>query len=133
LTHTATRLSLSRADRLVRPHAYAAVFSFRCWVTGEWFQVYAKPNGAPGARLGVVVSKRIIPQAVARNYCKRLAREVFRTERGALAGVDLVVRPRAAVTRAASAAARVEIRELLRRAERRCRSRGDEGPNKLTQ
>jgi ribonuclease P protein component len=133
LTDTATRLSLSRADRLVGPYAYAAVFSFRCWVTGEWFQVYAKPNGASAPRLGIVVSKRIIPQAVARNYCKRLAREAFRAERAALAGVDLVVRPRTAVTRAASAAARAEIRELLRSAQRRCRGRGNATPNNLTQ
>ena len=89
------------------------------------FRVYAKPNGATAARLGVVVSKRVIPQAVARNYCKRLAREVFRAERDALAGVDLVVRPRSAVTPASSAAARAEIRELLRRAQRQCHSRSE--------
>ena len=87
------------------------------------FRVYASPNGAAGARLGIVISKRVIPQAVARNYCKRLAREVFRAEREALAGVDLVVRQRAAVTPASSAAARAEIRELLRSAQRQCHSR----------
>lgn len=87
------------------------------------FRVYASPNGAAGARLGIVISKRVIPQAVARNYCKRLAREVFRAERKALAGVDLVVRPRATVTPASSASARAEIRELLRRAQRQCHSR----------
>lgn len=87
------------------------------------FRVYARPNGAGAARLGIVVSKRVIPQAVARNYCKRLAREVFRTESDALAGVDLVVRPSIAVTPASSAAARAEIRELLRRARRECHSR----------
>lgn len=87
------------------------------------FRVYAGPNGAGAARLGIVVSKRVIPQAVARNYCKRLAREVFRTESDALAGVDLVVRPSIAVTPASSAAARAEIRELLRRARRECHSR----------
>ena len=87
------------------------------------FRVYASPSGAAGARLGIVISKRVIPQAVARNYCKRLAREVFRAEREALAGVDLVVRSRAVVTPASSAVARAEIRELLRRAQRQCNSR----------
>ena len=99
------------------------MFAFKCGVTGEMFRVYAKPNGAAAARFGIVVSKRVIPQAVARNYCKRLAREVFRAERDALAGVDLVVRPRSAVTPASSGAARAEIRELLRRAQRQCHSR----------
>jgi ribonuclease P protein component len=123
LTLTASRFSFSSARRLDGPHAYAAVFAFKCWVTGEWFQVYARPNGSPAARLGIVVSKRIIPRAVARNFCKRLVREVFRAERAALAGVDVVVRPRAAVTRATAALSRAEIRALLHRAQRRCGKR----------
>ena len=68
----------------------------------------------------MVVSKRVIPQAVARNYCKRLVRETFRTEHGALSGMDIVVRPRALVTPAVAAAARVEIRDLLHRAQHQC-------------
>ncbi|MDO8598128.1 MAG: ribonuclease P protein component [Sulfuricaulis sp.] len=125
MTRTASRFSFTRACRLDGPQAYAAVFAFKCWVTGKMFRVYARPNGAAAARLGLVVSKRVIPQAVARNYCKRLAREVFRAERDALAGVDLVVRPRSAVTPASSAAARAEIRDLLRRAQRQCHSRSE--------
>jgi len=89
------------------------------------FHVYAKPNGTTTARFGIVVSKRVIPLAVGRNYCKRLAREIFRAEQSALAGVDLLVRPRSAVTSASSAVARAEIRELLHRAHRLCRSRRD--------
>ena len=50
---------------------------------------------AERARLGVVVSKRIMKKAVARNYCKRLARDVFRHEYARLPGLDFVVRPRA--------------------------------------
>ena len=71
-----------------------------------------------------MVSKRVISGAVARNYCKRLAREVFRIERGTLWGIDIVVRPRVTVTRAMSARARAEMRELLHRAQGRC-GRGD--------
>ena len=87
------------------------------------YQVYAKPNGTAIPRLGIVVSKRIIPQAPRRNYCKRLAREVFRVERDMLTGIDFVVRPRTPVTHALSAAARAEISELFRRAQRQCNSR----------
>ena len=92
-------------------------------MTGRWFQVYARPNGLRQARLGIAVSKRSIPPAIARNYSKRLAREVCRAELAALRGIDLVVRPRTAVPRAESAAARTEIRELLHRAQSLCRSR----------
>lgn len=125
LTHAANKFSFSRAHRLNGPHAYAAVFAFKCRVTGQIFQVYAKSNGAVSARLGIVVSKRIIPLAVERSYCKRMVREVFRAERNALAGVDLVVHLRTVVPPALSAVARAEIRDLLRRAQRLCRSRSE--------
>jgi ribonuclease P protein component len=117
LTDCARGFAFPRARRLDGPHAYAAVFAFKCWVTGTLFQVHARPNGAAAPRLGIVVSKRVIPRAAVRNYCKRLAREVFRVECRELAGVDFVVRPRAAVTPALSAAARAEIRDLLHRAQ----------------
>jgi len=120
LTSAVKTFSFTRAQRLGGPHAFAAVFAYRCWVNGRLFQVYARPNGGTGARLGVVVSKRLVPQAVDRNYSKRLAREVFRAEQNALSGIDLVVRPQAAVTRAMSIAARAEMRELLHRAQRQC-------------
>jgi len=120
LTRRDRLFSFTRAHRLDGPHAFAAVFAHKCSVNGGLFQIYAKPNGIGRARLGVVVSKRVMPQAVARNYCKRMAREVFRAERGTLAGLDLVVRPRAAVTRAEASAARAEMRELLHRAQRKC-------------
>jgi ribonuclease P protein component len=87
------------------------------------YQVYAKPNGGMPARLGVVVSRRVTPQASRRNYSKRLAREVFRAEAGGLAGAEFVVRPRREITRQHSSAARAEIRDLFHRALRQCQAR----------
>jgi ribonuclease P protein component len=84
------------------------------------FQLHARPNAMPQARLGIVISKRVIDKAVARNYCKRLMREVFRAVSSSLSGTDIVVRPRQPVTRANAAAARAELSGLLRTACRRC-------------
>jgi ribonuclease P protein component len=123
LTGAVRTSAFTRARRLDGPHAVAAVFAYKCRVSGKLFQVYAKPNGGGRARLGVVTSKRIMPRAVDRNYGKRLAREVFRVEQGALAGIDLVLRPRAIVARASSGAARAEIRQLLHSVRRQCASR----------
>ena len=81
------------------------------------------PHGATPARLGIVASKRLMAEAVTRNYCKRLAREVFRTECAAMTGIDIVVRARMSVTAARSSEARAEMRDLLRRVERKCRQR----------
>jgi ribonuclease P protein component len=89
------------------------------------FRVYAKPNGVAGARLGIVTSKRVSRRAVERNYCRRLAREVFRAEGKALGGLDFVVRPLTSVTPQKSVAARAELRGLLHRALRQCRGRSE--------
>jgi ribonuclease P protein component len=113
----------SRLRRLDGSHAYAAVFAYRCSVSGQWFQVYAKPAGEGLARLGVVVSKRIMKRAVARNYYKRLAREVFRHECATVSGVDFVVRPRAPVAVPDAPACRAELGDLLRRSAGQCRRR----------
>ena len=51
---------------------------------------YLRQPGA-GARLGVIIAKRVAPRAVDRNRFKRLAREAFRHVADALAGFDLVV------------------------------------------
>lgn len=50
---------------------------------------------APGARLGLAVSRRV-GSAVVRNHVKRRVREWFRHRRGLLAGFDLVVTARPA-------------------------------------
>jgi ribonuclease P protein component len=120
LTSAGARFSFSRASRLEGPHAFAAVFAYKCSVAGKFFQVYAKPNGRDESRLGITVNKRYVPRAVARNLCKRLARETFRRHRAALVGVDLVVRARAVVLAATSAQARSEILELMTRARQQC-------------
>lgn len=43
-------------------------------------------------RLGVVVSKKMARRAVARNYMKRVVRELFRLNRLSIGSVDIVVR-----------------------------------------
>lgn len=45
-----------------------------------------------GPRLGVVVAKKLIKQAVRRNGVKRIVREQFRLQRAGLPCVDLIVR-----------------------------------------
>jgi ribonuclease P protein component len=75
------------------------------------------------ARLGVVVSKRIMKKAVARNSYKRLARDVFRHACASETGVDLVVRPRELYDEAATSEVRQELQDLFLRSIGQCRSR----------
>jgi ribonuclease P protein component len=125
LTRPAAKFSFPRASRLGGRHAFASVFAYKRSVAGRFFQVYAKPNNRADSRLGITVNKRYIPQATARNFCKRLAREIFRTQRATLSGVDLVVRARSVVLSASSAQARAEIADLMQRAQQLCRDGAD--------
>jgi ribonuclease P protein component len=52
----------------------------------------AKPNHLEYARLGVVVGKKTARRAVARNYMKRVMREVFRGHKSEIANLDVVAR-----------------------------------------
>jgi ribonuclease P protein component len=106
------------------------VFAYKCSAAGNFFQVYAKPSTRGESRLGITINKRYVPRAVARNFCKRLARETFRVNRAALGGVDLVVRARAVVLVASSAQARTEILELMQRVTRQCCDRADAAQNR---
>ena len=83
------------------------------------------PNGRAVSRLGITVTKRLVPQATVRNYCKRLAREAFRAEQVALGGMDLVVRVRGPVTAASAVMARAEIIDLMYRVRRLCDDRAN--------
>lgn len=54
-------------------------------------RLLARPNRMDGARLGLVVPKRILKRAVDRNRAKRQIRESFRLARPELPAWDIVV------------------------------------------
>lgn len=54
--------------------------------------IHHGPSGCDGARLGVVIAKRFLKRANARNLVKRLAREAFRHQRPELKPVDIILR-----------------------------------------
>lgn len=51
----------------------------------------ARPNNRQYARLGIIVAKRLVKQAVHRNAIRRLIREAFRIHQRELCGLDVVV------------------------------------------
>jgi ribonuclease P protein component len=75
--------------------------------------VHAVRNQKSFARLGIIVGKRTVQHAVARNFLKRLIRETFRTRQRELAGYDLLVRIREAVRPADAKASQVELAAVL--------------------
>lgn len=80
--------------RLTSAGQFSHVFSHPVKSNGHLFTVLANVNEIAEARLGVVVAKKKIKTAVARNRIKRLVRESFRRHRQQLPGLDIVVLPR---------------------------------------
>lgn len=55
------------------------------------YSVFAGLSNKPQARLGIVVAKKNVRLAVARNKIKRVLRETFRQQQQLLNGLDVVV------------------------------------------
>ncbi|UCH52286.1 MAG: ribonuclease P protein component [Pseudomonadota bacterium] len=86
-----TRLGFPRTSRLLRPGQFTATMRRGHRSRDNFFTVYALPNAMPQSRLGLTVSRRCAPQAVARNTIKRHIREMFRSYRPLQPSLDIVV------------------------------------------
>jgi len=108
---TAARFGLRKTHRLLRPQDFAAVMKSRSQVRDEHFSVYGLPNRLERGRLGLTVSTKTAPQAVARNRIKRTVREAFRLNPAAMTGLDVVVIARPQARAADSAALRAALQQ----------------------
>ncbi|WP_256207882.1 ribonuclease P protein component [Nitrosomonas sp. Nm166] len=94
--------SLPSNCRLHKAIEFSAVINFKYRASGNLIQVYAKPNDLLYARIGLIVSKRIEPHAVKRNWIKRILRETFRKSQhndAHFKKMDWVIRVRRSVTK----------------------------------
>jgi len=103
---------------LLKTDEYSSVFNFRCGKTGSFLNVYAKPNAIQTARLGIVVGKKQLRTAVARNLAKRIVRDVFRMQRMNLPALDYIVRITKPFNRNESLLVRSELILLLQKTKR---------------
>lgn len=78
--------------RLLQTIDYTGVFGQRRVLRGALFDLHFRPAAGETARLGLVIPKRNAALSVTRNYCKRVARELFRHRRAELPVLDLVLR-----------------------------------------
>ena len=84
-------LTFSRNKRLLNSKEFQAVFdNNNCRVAHPNLLLLAKPNPLNHPRLGMVVAKKNIRFAVARNRVKRVVRETFRLVQHDLGGVDII-------------------------------------------
>ncbi len=80
-----------RHQRLLKPADYQFVFEKAYKSSDKYFTLLVRLNGLTHARLGLVIAKKRIKQAVKRNRVKRLTRESFRHHQHQLAGLDCIV------------------------------------------
>jgi ribonuclease P protein component len=107
-----------RQSRLLKTDEYSSVFNFRCGQSGKFVRVYAKPNQLTHARLGIVVGKKELRTAVARNLAKRTVREVFRTNQQSIQTLDIIVRIMKPFDRTNVLLVREELLRLLQKSKR---------------
>ena len=81
-------------------------------------QVMAKPNQVGQARLGVVVGRKVLRRAAARNYAKRVVRELFRRHQHELDALDLVVRVHRAFAPENFDVVQQELKELFSKSQK---------------
>lgn len=108
--------------RITKTDEYSSVFRLRCAKSGEYFQLFGRPNGLANARIGLVVSRKVAKQAVQRNYMKRVVREFFRHNRSNYSGIDIVVRVRQRFGRDTRPAALAELASMIHKLQVKCAS-----------
>lgn len=101
--------------RLRTPAEFAIVLRRGEVLTSTHFLVKRRANGLHHLRLGLIVGKRNLKLAVARNRLKRCIREMVRLHQGELVGMDLVFRLRAPVAVGGYATLRREVVDLVER------------------
>jgi ribonuclease P protein component len=91
----ATSFAFPKSYRLTKTDDYSSVFGFRKALKSTHFLLHYRLRAAEevaGARLGLVVAKRLLRRSVDRNLIRRLAREHFRLMRCQLPSRDLILR-----------------------------------------
>ena len=90
------------------------VLAAECRLSGKSYFLRAASNAHPGARLGLIASRKAARRAVDRNRGKRIAREAFRVARAQLPAVDVVLQLKNDLRAAGNLQLRQELDRLLR-------------------
>ena len=109
--------TLPSAERMRRRPDFERAYKEGARVHGRFMTVFVLPNGGTVARLGVAATRKI-GSSVDRNRAKRLAREIFRRQKLAQPGFDIVVVPRREMLDASFVNLETDYQTALKRASR---------------
>lgn len=83
--------SFPKSLRLLNSKSYDPVFKARQKISGRFLLLLYRENAITVPRLGVIVAKKNVKRAVARNRIKRLMRESFRLHQHDIGHFDVVL------------------------------------------
>ena len=109
--------TLPSTERMRRRPDFERAHNEGARVHGRFMTVFVLPNGGTVARLGVAATRKI-GSSVDRNRAKRLAREIFRRQKLAQPGFDIVVVPRREMLDASFVNLESDYQTALKRASR---------------
>jgi ribonuclease P protein component len=110
----------ARHQRLTRPAEYQLVFTKSKRFGDKELNILSRANQQPFARLGIVVPRKHIRKANARNRVKRQVRESFRWHQEMLKGWDIVVLLRADLGAMSNAVLRERLEKYWQHIARTC-------------
>ena len=102
-----------RTARLTGGANFKRVLGAKQRVAGRWFVACCTTNNCQHARLGIVLSARVLPVAAHRNRLKRITRELFRRGGRGLGARDVVLKLRTRLASKDLAMAEAEIGRLV--------------------
>ena len=109
----------ARKEGYSRRHRFSVQGSFGTVLRGSRklrgrFAILHVAPGRPGiSRLGIALTRRLVPHSVDRNHVKRFVRDTFRRHEAKQAGLDCVVSLRERFDAATSGPVFAEIRTLF--------------------
>lgn len=81
----------SRTSRLASKRDFQSVFANGRKTTHHFLTALYVPNDRSHARLGIIIAKHHVKQAVDRNRVRRVIRESFRHHQDLLKGLDIII------------------------------------------
>jgi ribonuclease P protein component len=103
----------SRRHRFAARGSFGAVLRSPRKIRGQLAILHAAPGQDNVSRMGIALTRRLVPSAVHRNLVKRLVRDEFRRHAAKRAGLDCVVTLRVRFDESQAGPIVAEVRVLL--------------------